>query len=630
MDLSGKFSRTMLCLAVACAYASAAHAGPAGPVVSAGRASYDAATLTLTSTTAHTQIGWQSFHVGAGEVVNFIQPSAQSSVLNQIFNPQSLNILGSLRSNGSVLFMNSGRVTGAGLNLDLAGMISSSLRLPQLALAQSGSTLPAHPLTSLAEGSVYVISQDEQAVTTLKGDVLLNPGRTVELAHASMPALRVVLTAPAAEAINLSRLVGGKRETGIFAGLFRIPAAVRQAAQPEDGTILTARSGERGPDTAALERFYRYALLYAQMRHETLPHEGGMMRVAAAPGERVMLAAVKSRSSVLPREIEIGAPVLRARAPAAIPSRLPAPAASEQLQEKEQHQQFEQKDQKEETFNQLAMAVELRPVPARAQNASASDIGRALAPLAAEVMANLDAQPISVALDAMSIPDRTALLALASVEPPAEMTAERSPQSTALAFASAEPPAEMAATRSPQPTTLAFASAEPPAEMTAVRSPRPLALAFVAVEPPAEMAATRSLQPTTLTFASAEPPAEMTAVRSPQPLALAFVAVEPPVEMAATRSLQPTTLAYAPAEPPAEAVAAPASRAIRGANGRDAEAAFPRTRQTPRSSPAIIVVALAQHAAAPAPHDDAPAKEVLIERRAPRYFTDFRGAMFFM
>ena len=642
MDLSGKFSRTMLCLAVVCAYASAAHAGPAGPVVSAGRASYDPATLTLSSTTAHTQIGWQSFHVGAGEVVNFIQPSAQSSVLNQIFNPQSLNILGGLRSNGSVLFMNSGRVSGAGLNLDLAGMISSSLRLPQMALAQSGSTLPAHPLTSLAEGSVYVISQDEQAVTTVKGDVLLNPGRSVELAHASMPALRVVLTAPDAESINLSRLVEGKRETGIFAGLFRIPAAARQAAQPEAGTILTARSGERGPDTADLERFYRYALLYAQMRHETLPHEGGMMRVAAAPGERVMLPAVKSRSSVLPREIEIGAPVLRAREPAATQPRVPAPAASEQLQEKEQHQQFEHKDQKEESFNQLAMALELRPIPARAQNASASDIGRALALASAEPPAEMTAvrspQPVALAfasaeppaeMAAMRSPQSTTL-AFASAEAPAEMTAVRSSQPVALAFASAEPPAEMAAVRSPQSTTLTFASAEPPAEMTAVRSSQPVALAFVAAEPPAEMAATRSLQPTTLAFASAEPPAEMTAVRSPQPVALAFVAAEPPADMAATRSLQPTTLAFAPAEPPAVAVAAPASRAIRVADGSDAEAASPRIRQTPRSSPAIIVVALAQHTVASAPHEDAPAKEVLIERRAPRYFTDFRGAMFFM
>ncbi|MCC6657136.1 MAG: filamentous hemagglutinin N-terminal domain-containing protein, partial [Rhodocyclaceae bacterium] len=526
-------------LALIFAGAGAAHAGPAGPVVSAGRASYDPATLTVISTTGHTQIGWQSFHVGVDEVVNFIQPNAQSSVLNQIFNPQSMNIMGSLRSNGSVLFMSNGRVSGAGLNLDLAGMISTSLRLPHMALAQSGNALPAQPLTSLADGGVYVISQDEQALTTVKGDVLLNPGRTVELAHASTPALRVVLTAPDAEAINLSRLVGGKRETGIFAGLFPIPAAARQAAQAEAGTVSTAAAAELRPDTPELGRSYRYALLYAQMRRETPQHEGGMMRVAVAPTDRIMLPAVKSRSSVLPRDIEIGVPALRTREPAATPSRLPAPAASEQG--KKQNKQYEQKDRKE-PLNQLAMAPELRPVPATAQNAAAGAMRLTLAPLAAEVMANLEAQPISVAPEAEPIREPTSLLALASAEPPAEMAATRSPQSTMLAFASAEPPAEMAAVRSPQPIALAFASAEPPAV----------------------------------------------------------------------------------------AVAAPASRAIRVADGSDAEATSPRTSQTPRPSPAVMVVALAQHSVASAPHEDAPAKEVRIERRAPRYFTDFRGAMFFM
>ncbi|MBE0613835.1 MAG: filamentous hemagglutinin N-terminal domain-containing protein [Burkholderiales bacterium] len=540
MNASGKFSRKLLCLAVACVGAGAAHAGPLGAVVSAGRASYDPVSLTVTSTTAHTQIGWQSFNLGAGELVNFVQPNARSSVLNQIFNPQSLNLLGGLRSNGSVFFMRSGLVTGSGVNLDLAGMISTSLRLPQMALTQSGTAPPPRPAITLEDGNIYVISQDAQAVTTMNGDVFLNPGKAVELANASMPTLRVVLTAPDAESINLSRLVGGKRETGIFAGLFRIPAAARQAAQPEEGTILTASAGltasaaEPKLDTPAFDRFYRYALLYAQMRRET--RQGGMMRVAAAPTERITLPAVKSRPSVLPRDIEIGAP---------------ARAASEPL--KEQNPQYEQKDQKAEPLNQLAMARELRPAPVMTREAAGN--------------------PLS-------------LLALVSAEPPAEMSAERSPQPLALAFASAEPPAEMAAARSPQSTTLAFAPAEPPAEMSAARSP--------------------------------------------QPLALAFASAEPPAERAATRSPQSATLAFAPAEPPAEAVAAPASRAILVANGGDAEAASPGVHGSPQSSPAVIVVALAQHTVASAPHEDAPAREVLIERRAPRYFTDFRGAMFFM
>ena len=83
--VSGRFSRNLFYLAAACACAGTAAATPAVPVISAGNASYNPATLTVTSTSAHTQISWPSFNVAAGEVLRFIQPNAQSVVLNQVF-----------------------------------------------------------------------------------------------------------------------------------------------------------------------------------------------------------------------------------------------------------------------------------------------------------------------------------------------------------------------------------------------------------------------------------------------------------------------------------------------------------------------------------------------------------------
>jgi filamentous hemagglutinin family protein len=541
MDPSTKFSRKLICLALACAGAGAAYAGPAGPVVSAGRASYDPATLTVISTTAHTHIGWQSFNVSTGEVVNFVQPNAQSSVLNYLFNPQSLNILGSLRSNGSVLFMTNGRVSGSGVNLDLAGMISASLRLPQMALAQSGGTPLAPPLTTFAEGSIYVISQDEQAVTTANGDLVLNPGKTIELARASMPSLRVGLTAPNAEAINLSRLVGNKRETGIFAGLFRVPAAARQAAQPDAEATLTAAASAHTPDTPDIERLHRYAPLFAQLRRETLPHEGGMMQVAAAQSGRMMLAAVKSRSSLLPRDIEIGAP--RPQELALRPGSLPFSAEAE------------------------------RP-PAKLERQAAS--------IAAQSESQGDSAPL-------------------------------------LAYVSVEPPAEMVATRKLQPVVLAAGSA--------VQTDSAPVLAYAAVEPPAEMVAPRKLQPVVLAAGSA--------AQTDSAPVLAYAAIEPPAEMVATRKLtlitvvaasepQPDSaavLALAPAEPPAQSM-----RVQRAQRELDAAQVRPEA----RPAPTVIVVAQAQTSASPVLQEKAGAKQLRIERRAPRYFTDYRGAMFFM
>lgn len=489
--ISRKLSRKLLCLAVASVGAGSAFAGPAGPVVSAGSASYNPATLTLTSTSARTQISWQSFNVGAGELVNFVQPNAHSSVLNHVFNPRALNILGGVSSNGSVLFMSDGRVYGAGVNLDLAGAISTSLRLPRMALALSGApAAQPRPLTTLADGRIYVLSQDEQAVTGANGDLLLNPGKTVELANAAMPNLRVELTAPKSEAVNLSRLVGSKGDTGIFAGVFRVPAAARQALERDGDAQLTAAAQERTtfPD---LERFYRYALLYARLRSETAQDEGGMMKVAAVSSGRVLLPAASSRPSVLPQAIEIGA----------------------------------RADRSGET------AVALPSLPLAA---------------APEPVATLEPQPIPAAGESEAERNRATLLALAPARPAAELVATLEPQPIPAA-------GENEAERN-HVTLVALAPARPAVEVVATLEPQPILLR-----------------------------------QSPEPEDIRMLAQGPDLG------------------------------GDRGQGGKERKAAA-----------AVIVVALAQHSARPVPEENSNVKEVRVERRAPRYFTDHRGAMFFM
>lgn len=327
---TSSISSKVLCLAAACACAGAAVAGPAAPVVIAGSASYNPATLTFTSTSVRTQIAWPSFHVSAGEVVKFVQPSDQSSVLNQVFDPRALDIQGGLSSNGSVYFLSGGRVSGSGVELDLAGMISSSLRLPRIALATQGTMPLAQPraLTRLAEGRIYVISEDAQAVTAAGGEVLLNPGRTVELAHAAMIHLRVELTAPRGESINLTRLIAANRDTDIFAGLFRIPAAARAATSGAADALAIAAAQEPGAESAELRRFLRYAMVYAQLRRESPQQEGRMLQVAAAPDGRTLLPELKSRLGPLPRDIEIGVPDVQPQRPAVAHASVPVAAVA--------------------------------------------------------------------------------------------------------------------------------------------------------------------------------------------------------------------------------------------------------------------------------------------------------------
>lgn len=533
------FSRILLCLAAACACAGPAIAGPAAPVVSAGGASYNPATLTVTSTSARTQISWPSFSLAAGETFKFVQPNAQSVVLNQVFDPRSLHNLGGVSSNGSVYFLSDGRVSGAGVNLNLAGMISTSLRMPRMALASERAPQSDGPraLTTLAAGSIYVIGEDEQALTTDGGNVLLNPGRTVELAHAGMLNLRVLLTAPGSEAINLSRLLGAGRETGIFAGLFRVPAAARQSTQHDAQPAMIAAAD--APESAEMQRFRRYALLYAQMRRELRQRENGMMQVAAVSGSRRLLASAKSRPSLLPQDIEIGAPAARAAGAGSVAAPAPvAPALS-------------------------AATAEPQAIPAAQDEAGPDGVMLlALAPVlsAAETVATPEPQAIPAAVE--SEPHRAILLALASRQTSEVATATLEPQPIPAAIAIEQ--------ESRRALPAALADARALAAVVATLEPLP-----IPVRAGPESGELRSLA------------RELAA--APQPLQSA------PVQVAQL----PTT-----------------------AERHEVHAPLPE--------PAVIVVALSQHAAAPAPAAHAEVKEIHIERKAPRYFTDYRGAMFFM
>jgi filamentous hemagglutinin family protein len=79
-------------------------------------------------------INWQSFSIGANEITRFTQQSAASAVLNRVtgtagrIDPSV--ILGALQSNGRVFLLNpSGIVFGAGAQVDVAGLVASSLNL---------------------------------------------------------------------------------------------------------------------------------------------------------------------------------------------------------------------------------------------------------------------------------------------------------------------------------------------------------------------------------------------------------------------------------------------------------------------------------------------------------------------
>ncbi|MCB2078432.1 MAG: filamentous hemagglutinin N-terminal domain-containing protein, partial [Novosphingobium sp.] len=87
-----------------------AHALPTGGQVVGGSATIasSGSQTTVTQSTQRGIINWQTFDIGSGEHVQFVQPSAASVTLNRVIGGQGASqILGNLTANGTVMLVNS-------------------------------------------------------------------------------------------------------------------------------------------------------------------------------------------------------------------------------------------------------------------------------------------------------------------------------------------------------------------------------------------------------------------------------------------------------------------------------------------------------------------------------------------
>lgn len=118
-------------MAIACA--GAVQAAPQGGVVQAGSASIvktSAVRTDIIQASDRAVINWQSFSIGAGELVNFQQPSASSAVLNRVIGIDPSVILGRLTANGQVFIVNpNGVFFGQNSRLDVGGLIATTANI---------------------------------------------------------------------------------------------------------------------------------------------------------------------------------------------------------------------------------------------------------------------------------------------------------------------------------------------------------------------------------------------------------------------------------------------------------------------------------------------------------------------
>jgi len=94
--------------AMALGAAAQAQTLPTGGSVAVGGATITTGpgAMTINQSTQNAAINWQSFSIGQGGSVVFVQPNSQSAALNRVTGPDGSSIMGSLTSNGQVFLIN--------------------------------------------------------------------------------------------------------------------------------------------------------------------------------------------------------------------------------------------------------------------------------------------------------------------------------------------------------------------------------------------------------------------------------------------------------------------------------------------------------------------------------------------
>jgi len=253
--LQSNWRRKLLPVVVAsCFSGPAAWANPTGPVVVQGQASIAAQGNTLTVTnTPGTVINWQAFSIAGNEITRFIQQSQSSSVLNRVIGVNPSMILGALQSNGRVFLVNPNGITiGAGAQIDVAGFLASTLNLSDTDFLAgrmrftdggvAGSVVNHGSIATADGGMVYLVGRDvlnSGIIRSPQGGILLAAGNSIELVDAHVPELRVQVTAPGNQAVNLGQLVAAGGRIGIYGTLVRHAgvASANTAVPGENGRI---------------------------------------------------------------------------------------------------------------------------------------------------------------------------------------------------------------------------------------------------------------------------------------------------------------------------------------------------------------------------------------------------------
>ncbi|MBC7858577.1 MAG: filamentous hemagglutinin N-terminal domain-containing protein, partial [Burkholderiaceae bacterium] len=127
-----RFALKALAAGVMLACGATSWAAPQGGTVAAGSATIvsGAGVTTINQSSQKAALNWQSFNIGLGETVRFVQPGSDAVALNRVTGGDASSILGRLSANGKVFLVNpNGILFGRDASVNVGALVASSLNL---------------------------------------------------------------------------------------------------------------------------------------------------------------------------------------------------------------------------------------------------------------------------------------------------------------------------------------------------------------------------------------------------------------------------------------------------------------------------------------------------------------------
>lgn len=188
---------TGLLLAGAAGSSGASGGGlPSGGLVVAGSGAIkqSGSTMTVKQNSGRMAIDWQSFSIGKGNTVNFVQPSASAVVLNRVLGSDVSVIQGALNANGQVFLINpNGVLFSPSAQVNVGSLVASTLGISNADFmagnyrfegSSSNAIINQGNVTAHAGGTLALIAAEISNDGNLNapgGNVLLGAGSKVTL-----------------------------------------------------------------------------------------------------------------------------------------------------------------------------------------------------------------------------------------------------------------------------------------------------------------------------------------------------------------------------------------------------------------------------------------------------------------